>query len=296
MDTTERDGAGLRPSIRYVIGVDEAGRGCMAGPVGVAATLYRISATPVRYAVLDSKKMKEIDRAETLEAMCAELSDAGVEGFVGTTVRDGTCCLVRYQRRKPLQAVAAALVDVSVINERNILNATLEGMSAVCDAVVRSYNAVSGLDTLTPLTCAILIDGNRVPWTFLSGEERQRVCVQAVRKVEARKRIGVEYPALDGFGCTTVVKGDATLLSIAAASIVAKVARDAYAVSVMHRAFPQYGFNHHKGYCTAAHKAELARWGPSHFHRLDYAPVKGSLGGQSGDAKRTPALLKGTVM
>ncbi|GET86850.1 ribonuclease hii, putative [Leishmania tarentolae] len=277
MNTTENDKAGLRSSIRYVIGVDEAGRGCMAGPVGVAATLYRTSATSVRYTVVDSKKMNESARTKTLKAMCAELSDAGIEGFLETTMRDGACCFVRYQRRNPLQAVAASLVDVTVINEHNILNATLEGMSAVCDTIVRSYNAVRGLGTLTPLNCAILIDGNRVPWTFLPGEERQRVHVQAVRKVEARKRIGIEYPALEGFGCTTVVKGDATLLSIAAASIVAKVARDAYAVTVMHRAFPQYGFDYHKGYCTAAHEAELARCGPTRFHRLDYAPVKAVL-------------------
>ncbi|KAG5483967.1 hypothetical protein LSCM1_05817 [Leishmania martiniquensis] len=282
MDTTERDGAGMRPSIRYVIGMDEAGRGCMAGPVGVAATLYRISATPVRYSVKDSKRMKESTRAETLKAMCAELSDASAEDFLETTIRDGACCLVRYQQRQPLQAVAATLVEVAVINERNILNATLEGMSAVCDAIVRSYNAVRGRGTLTPLSCAILIDGNRVPWTFLSSEDRQRVRVQAVKKVDARKRIGVEYPLLDGFGSTTVVSGDATMLSIAAASIVAKVVRDAYAATVMHCAFPQYGFHQHKGYCTAAHQAQLARWGPSCFHRLDYAPVKAVLESRGG--------------
>ncbi|AIN96436.1 ribonuclease HII, putative [Leishmania panamensis] len=249
----------------------------MAGPVGVAATLYRVSATPVRYTVGDSKRMKESARAETLEAMCAELSDAGVKGFLETTMRDGACCVVRYQQRQPLQAVSAVLVDIGVIHGRNILNATLEGMSAVCNTIVRSYNAVRGLQILTPLTCAILIDGNRVPWTFLSGEERQQVRMQAVKNVEARKRIGVDYPVLDGFGCTAVIKGDATVLSIAAASVVAKVARDAYVVTVMHRAFPHYGFDYHKGYCTAAHKMELARWGPSRFHRVDYAPVKAVL-------------------
>ncbi|KAG5484279.1 hypothetical protein LSCM4_07845 [Leishmania orientalis] len=290
MNTTEKDGAGLRPTIRYVIGVDEAGRGCMAGPVGVAATLYRITTTPVRYTVMDSKRMKDRARAETLKAMCAELSDASVEDFLRTTMRDGACCLVRYQHRQPLQAMSVALVDVAVINERNILNATLEGMSAVCDAIVRSYNAMRGLGALTPLTCAILIDGNRVPWTFLSSEDRQRVRVQARRKVEARKRIGVEYPVLDGFGSTTVVKGDATMLSIAAASIVAKVVRDAYATAVMHCAFPQYGFDQHKGYCTAAHELELARWGPSPFHRLDYAPVRAVVESRAA-GQQTPSCI-----
>ncbi|KAG5509491.1 hypothetical protein JKF63_06196 [Porcisia hertigi] len=274
MNTTEGDGLGLSSSIRYIIGVDEAGRGCMAGPVGVAAVLYRISATPVHYVVMDSKKMNESVRAETLAAMCAELSDGGGDHFLETAMQDGACCLVRYQQRQPLQAMAVVLVDVGVINERNILNATLEGMSAVCDTLVRSYNALRGPKTLTPLTCAILIDGNRVPWTFLSCEARQQVHALSVKKPESRKRIGVQYPSLDGFRSMTVVKGDATLLSIAAASVVAKVTRDAYAVAVMHRELPQYGFDRHKGYCTAAHKAELAKWGPSRFHRLDYSPVK----------------------
>ncbi|KAK7199080.1 ribonuclease HII [Novymonas esmeraldas] len=297
MQSTLHDASGLGESVQFIIGVDEAGRGCMAGPVGVAAALYRVSSAAVQYTVMDSKSMKEPTRAATVSAMCAELGDGGGGAFVAATVRDGTCCLARPQQQHPLQALAATLVDVAVILERNILNATLEGMSAVCDAVVRAFNAAAGSRTLTPATCAILIDGNRVPWAFMPDADRERVRLQAAKKAEARKRIGADHPALRGFGCTTVVKGDATLLSVAAASVVAKVVRDTHAVSVMHREFPHYGFDRHKGYCTAAHEAELRAFGPCCFHRLDYAPVQAALRARAvpsprdeeeGSARRTP--------
>ncbi|KPA76575.1 putative Ribonuclease hii [Leptomonas pyrrhocoris] len=245
----------------------------MAGPVGVAASLYRISVSPVQYTVRDSKKMVAAAREEALDVMCEELGREGSSDFLAQVMADGTCCWARYQRTQSLQAVAARLVDVAVINERNVLNATLEGMAAVCNTIVQTYNRTAP-HPITPLNCAILIDGNRTPWTFLLEEQRQVITKKAVRKEDFRKRIGVMHAALEGFRCTTVVKGDDTLLSIAAASIVAKVSRDTYAVHVMHRLHSHYGFDRHKGYCTAEHTREVVLRGPCPFHRLDYAPVK----------------------
>lgn len=277
METTEQERAVVPSSVRFVIGVDEAGRGCMAGPVGVAAILYRICATAVHYAVQDSKKMSESGRESTLDEMCTELGMTGSDEFLQHMMADGECYVARYQRTKPLQAIAAQLVPATVINTRNILNATLEGMAAVCSALVQTYNRTAA-QPITRQNCAILIDGNRTPWTFVSAEARDAITQQASRKTELRKRIGVVYPELEGFRCTTVIDGDGTLLSIAAASIVAKVSRDAYAVRVMHVAYPRYGFDRHKGYCTKKHTNLVATHGPCPFHRRDYAPVKSALG------------------
>ena len=70
-----------------------------------------------------------------------------------------------------------------------------------------------------------------------------------------------------------VVKGDLKIAAISAASILAKTARDAQ-MYALHQRYPQYGFNQHKGYGTAAHLAALARWGALPEHRAGFAPVK----------------------
>ena len=79
----------------------------------------------------------------------------------------------------------------------------------------------------------------------------------------------------------SIVKGDQHSLSIAAASIVAKVSRDAYMIDIAEE-FPQYGFEKHKGYHSAEHVAALERLGPSPIHRSNYAPIRKLLG--EGDA------------
>jgi ribonuclease HII len=88
--------------------------------------------------------------------------------------------------------------------------------------------------------------------------------------------------------CRSVVGGDVRSLSVAAASIVAKVHRDALMVRLA-RAFPGYGFERHKGYGTAEHAATLDRLGPSPVHRRSFRPVALLLGG-------TPGLSRATVI
>jgi ribonuclease HII len=79
-----------------------------------------------------------------------------------------------------------------------------------------------------------------------------------------------------------VIKGDETIDCISAASIIAKVARDE-AMMECHRLFPQYGFDAHKGYMTAAHLAALLEHGPCPIHRRTYAPIRKILEEKSGD-------------
>jgi ribonuclease HII len=76
-----------------------------------------------------------------------------------------------------------------------------------------------------------------------------------------------------------VVRGDSKCLCIAAASVIAKVARDEWMVTVAESRWPGYGFARHKGYGTAEHRAALARLGPCEIHRRSFAPVAAYWGG-----------------
>lgn len=110
--------------------------------------------------------------------------------------------------------------------------------------------AVAGLKVKPQL---VLVDGNKVP--------------------------PLPYPT------RAIIKGDATVPAISAASILAKVARDAALVR-FHDLYPQYGFDVHKGYLTAAHMAALKKHGPCPLHRRSYEPIRQLLEPQSGPVQR----------
>ena len=188
------------PPTTLVAGVDEAGRGPLAGPV-VAAAVILDPARPIP-GLADSKVLTPVQRENLAEAIRA-------------------------------QALAWALgrAEVEEIDAINILQATLLAMQ----------RAVA---TLTPKPELALVDGNRVP----------------------RLACRVE----------TIVKGDATVAAISAASILAKVARDAE-MCILDTHYPGYGFARHKGYPTVAHLAALDRLGVSPVHRRSFGPVQSRL-------------------
>lgn len=194
-----REGAAILAGARHVCGIDEAGRGPLAGPVVAAAVILDPLCIPEGLG--DSKT----------------LSEAAREKAYGTIMASAI--------------VATGIADVSRIDRDNILAATLWAMAGAVAAL-----AVS--------PCLALVDGNRAPHL----------------PVPVR----------------TVVRGDALSLSIAAASIVAKVTRDRI-MRKLDRDHPGYGFARHKGYGTAAHLAALARLGPSPQHRMSFAPVANSM-------------------
>ncbi len=191
------------PDAPGLAGVDEAGRGPLAGPVVVAAVVLD-PARPIA-GLGDSKQLSEARREALFPRVQAEAADWRIE-----------------------------IVDAAEIDRLNILGATLEGMR----------RAVAGLRA-TPARA--LVDGNRVP-------------------------PGLPCPA------EAVVKGDARIAAIAAASILAKVARDRLMVA-LEDAWPGYGFAVHKGYPTPEHLAALARLGPCPAHRRSFAPVRAALQG-----------------
>lgn len=184
------------PDFILVAGVDEAGRGPLAGPVVAAAVILDPSRPIVGLA--DSKKLSAARREQLAIAI----------------------------RAKAL-AWALGRAEVAEIDRINILQATLLAMQ----------RAVTALE-IAPMQA--LVDGNRCP--------------------------PLTCP------CRAIVKGDATVPAISAASILAKVARDAE-LRQLHERYPDYGFARHKGYPTAAHLDALRRLGPCPAHRRSYAPV-----------------------
>lgn len=184
-----------------ICGIDEAGRGPLAGPVFAAAVILD-PARPIT-GIADSKVLS----APRREALAAEI-------------------------RLNAAAWAVASASVEEIDTLNILRASLLAMR----------RAVAGLEVVPG---EVLVDGLHCP--------------------------ALSVPARG------VVRGDATLACIAAASILAKVARDAE-MHALHRIHPWYGFDRHKGYPTVAHLAALRAHGACSAHRRSFAPVRLVLG------------------
>jgi ribonuclease HII len=198
-----------------IAGVDEAGRGPLAGPV-VAAAVILDELKPIR-GLKDSKVLTAKARERLFDEVHAK-----------------ALCL------------CIAQASVEEIDRLNILQATLLAMK----------RAVEGL-RLRP--ARVLVDGNQLP--------RLRVQAEAV------------------------VRGDALVKAISAASIRAKVHRDRLCHE-LHREHPQYGFDEHKGYSTPQHLAALLHHGPCPQHRRSFAPVRAALQGPDlfGDCALEPAL------
>ena len=185
-----------------VAGVDEAGRGPLAGPV-VAAAVILDELKPIK-CLGDSKVISPRRRERLFDEIRAKAL---------------ACCI--------------AEASVEEIDRLNILQATLLAMQ----------RAVAGL-RLPPRL--VLVDGNRLPVLTMPAE--------------------------------AIVKGDAKVSAISAASILAKVHRDRLC-EALHEAHPAYGFARHKGYPTADHLAALRAHGACVAHRRSYAPVRAVLGG-----------------
>ncbi|KAL3695649.1 hypothetical protein R1sor_009725 [Riccia sorocarpa] len=190
---------------QHIAGVDEAGRGPLAGPVVAAACI--IPSSVKIEGIDDSKKINEDKREELYNVIT---STPGV-------------------------SYAVHVVDAATVDEINILQATMQAMSA-CVQKLRSETR--GL----PVPDFILVDGNRLPENF---PENSR----------------------------SVVKGDAICHVIAAASILAKVTRDRLMLSYDLK-WPEYGFKANKGYGTSAHISALLKYGPCDIHRRSFAPLK----------------------
>ncbi|MDE2434525.1 MAG: ribonuclease HII [Burkholderiales bacterium] len=215
-DTPEQLDLLFRPVSGLVAGVDEAGRGPLAGPV-VAAAVILDDMQPID-GLADSKKLTARQRDKLYDEIRAK----------------ALCCSI-------------AEASVEEIDEINILQATMLAMR----------RAVEGL-RLKP--SMVLVDGNRLP----------------VLKVPAE----------------AIVKGDAKVAAISAASILAKVHRDRLCEQ-LDEAYPQYGFAGHKGYPTVDHVAALKQHGVTPAHRRSFGPVRVVLGLQPDSTLVQPRSKRG---
>ena len=177
--------------IKYIAGIDEAGRGPLAGPVVVGVAIMREDS--FIEGINDSKKISESKREKLYEKIIEEAIDWSV-----------------------------GIVDQTEIDRINILNATKEAL----------HKAIEKL-TIKP----------------------ERILVDALDHIDT---CGIPY--------TSIIKGDAKIYSISAASIIAKVTRDRI-MREYDTIYPQYGFSKHKGYGTAAHIQALKEFGPCAIHR-----------------------------
>ncbi len=185
-----------RNGARHVAGVDEVGRGPLAGPVVAAAVL--LPAGFSAKGINDSKKLSARQRMVAFERICRQAAGIGV-----------------------------GVIDAEVIDRINILEASLLAMA-------------TAIDRLEPAPDYLLVDGK-----------------QPVKRAIAQ---------------LTLTRGDSRSLSIAAASIVAKVTRDRL-MEDYHRLYPAYGFAQHKGYPTRAHREAVAVYGGCPIHRRSFKGV-----------------------
>jgi ribonuclease HII len=175
-------------------GTDEAGRGCLAGPVTAAAVIL-----PEGFShplLDDSKKLSPSRRAE-----------------------------LAFLIREQAMSYGIAHVSHQAIDEINILNASIRAMHLA-------------LDQLATVPAAIAVDGNR-------------------------------FKPYKGIPHHCLVRGDGRFLNIAAASILAKTARDAL-MCELHETYPQYQWDRNKGYPTKAHREALRAYGPTPHHRKSF--------------------------
>lgn len=182
-----------------IIGVDEAGRGPLAGPVVAAAV--SLKSLKFKNRVDDSKKLSPAGRKSAFFEI----------------------------KNKSLYAIAS--VSHNEIDRINILQATKQAMQKAVVKLLKKAKATGHMRAF------VIIDGNM------------------------QFKLGLPYQS--------IVKGDSKSLSIAAASILAKVNRDTL-MEKYHKIYPQYGFNKHKGYPTEAHRLALRKIGPAAIHRKTF--------------------------
>jgi len=186
-----------------IAGLDEAGRGALAGPVAAAAVIL------------------PLDRSQALAAL-GEVNDSKQ---LSAKTRERLYALIIEQAL----AYGIGAVSASVVDEIGIIPATKQAMR-------------TAVSRLNPAPQFLLIDG--------------RIRLQTLPTPQQ-----------------SVIRGDAKSLSIAAASILAKVTRDRQMIE-LDSSYPQYGFARHKGYGTAQHMAAIEEHGPCPIHRFTFAPIR----------------------
>jgi ribonuclease HII len=192
--------------LSIIAGLDEAGRGALAGPVVAAAVIFPTPSQELLRKlsdVNDSKQLSATKRAQQFEI----ITETAVAFGIGQS-------------------------SAQIVDQCGIISATKQAM-------------LEALQALKPAAEYLLIDGR----------------LRLIRSPLPQQ---------------SIIRGDSKSLSIAAASILAKVTRDRTMIDMDHQ-YPKYGFAQNKGYGTAKHREALERYGPSAIHRLTFAPLRATL-------------------
>ena len=195
-----------KDGFRTIVGVDEAGRGPLAGPV-VAAAVY-LHRKKFTHKIRDSKKLSPLQREKAFHEIFRNAN------------------------------VGIGIMSETVIDSTNILRASHYAMSVAVNRLIMQLTKSKAETKHFSDRVLVLIDGP----LFV-----------------------VDMP----YRYKTIVRGDSLSLSIACASIVAKVTRDRI-LDVYDQIFPNYGFKKHKGYPTKAHRQAIEKYGPSAIHRMTF--------------------------
>lgn len=220
---------------QLVVGLDEAGRGCLAGPVFAAAVVFP----------------KDFDIESNIQTYFSRLvkkltNDLKLSNY-SQNVLKMYCRILEHPK--------------ILINDSKLLNPFFREIAY--DFIVQVAHSFS----ISQVDPNIIDEINILQATQL-----------AFKKSLEKLKLKNEHIIIDGnyfkkfkdLSFETVVKGDSKSLSIAAASILAKVSRDSYLKSIMHNKYPEFGFNHHFGYATKEHFEAINEFGITEFHRLTF--------------------------
>ena len=212
-----------KPKAKYIIGIDEVGRGPLAGPVVVAAL-----ALPPNSKFKNQKSKLQLKDSKRLSREQREIWFA-------------------YIRKQPHIFYTTAIVLPKIIDKINISQAANLAASLALAKLIKNYK-------LRMKNCRIFLDGGL--YTDNSKIKNQKSKLQ-----------------LKNIKCATIVKGDEKVPAIMMASIVAKVTRDRI-MSRLHKKYPAYGFDEHKGYGTKKHRRAIKKNGYSPIHRRSFTLKK----------------------
>lgn len=231
------------------VGIDEAGRGPLAGPVVACATLYK--------KIEDRRLRVETDEEEKRWKLVRDSKK------LSPKQRDEAYAFVREQFY-----IGVGIIGPETIDRVNILGATFLAMRAALTDLQQTTNNFQQERrrqevSVIPAKAGIQVSSDALdPWAKPEDDKQWVILIDGNQVIP---NISLEQEA--------IVNGDGLVRSIAAASIIAKVTRDRLIVEA-DQLYPGYGLAEHKGYGTAVHMAALRKLGPSPIHRMSFRPVQ----------------------
>lgn len=230
----------IKKGYKLIAGVDEVGRGPLAGPVVAAAVaILNLNEEAARFGQMMKharKKPKRFNRLAFNDWDLLKEPELGLQ-ILFKEVRDSKKMSAEKREKAyeiltnhPLVIWGVGIVSEKAIDEINILEASLLAMK-------------TAVNNLKKKPDFILLDGNHLLRDFPASQ-------------------------------SAIIKGDAKVFSISASSVIAKVTRDRLLILDYHKKYPQYGFDKHKGYGTKFHLEMLEKYGVTPAHRLSFSPVR----------------------